>query len=630
MAEAQNPAPGGCGKPVRLENGGFDKPEIPQSERKHPKFFNKGQVPGWKTTERGGEGQIEIWRAGDNYEGVESSKAGDPQFAELNANEPSMLYQDLDTPVDGQKLYWSLSHRGRRGEDTMYVRIGPVPAEGQKFQPNNEPVNGKPGKDTPLVNGKSWGRHSGVYIVPAGQRRTRFGFEAGPTASNDKSVGNFLDDISFGTEPCVVLTKKVVPASGEVKAGDTLTYEVTATNEGGSPADNLILTDTIPAGTSYVPGSLRITHGPGTGETLPDNRGQGRAYYDPASRTVTFHLGEGATATKGGRLTETSETTPVSTTAQFRVTVDRSGGGPIENQAVATYDNTMESPVESKRSVSNAVSTARQRATKLSLTKAADRTQVTVGEIVTFHILVTNQGPGEATGVSVTDRLPRNLTYVSATATGGSGGSGYDPATGVWHVGTLAPRTSAHLELKAAVTRPGSIRNIARARANETTAESGTGTSTITLCAYPPASCPPGGGGGHGGWGGQGGHGGCGGQGGWGGQGGCSPVPAPCPEACGLTASGRTEPGKGWRWYSDKTVFIDVDTTDAGFTATPVYLTSLDAGQSWVPNGFTQVSGAAPTGFRLYFWRADGAPFSPADAERLNLQVNWIGHQQPE
>lgn len=46
------------------------------------------------------------------------------QFAELNADEESTLYQ-YATTVGGNVYEWGLSHRGRYGIDQMAVIIGP-------------------------------------------------------------------------------------------------------------------------------------------------------------------------------------------------------------------------------------------------------------------------------------------------------------------------------------------------------------------------------------------------------------------------------------------------------------------------------------------------------------------------
>jgi len=61
----------------------------------------------------------------------------------------------------------------------------------------------------------------------------------------------------------------------------------------------------------------------------------------------------------------------------------------------------------------------------LALTKMADRTQVKIGQNITFTITVTNLGPATATGIYFGDSLPDPLNFVSATCTKGptSGGA---------------------------------------------------------------------------------------------------------------------------------------------------------------------------------------------------------------
>ncbi|HSR68949.1 MAG TPA: hypothetical protein VLU25_13510 [Acidobacteriota bacterium] len=57
--------------------------------------------------------------------------------------------------------------------------------------------------------------------------------------------------------------------------------------------------------------------------------------------------------------------------------------------------------------------------TDLSLSKVADADAVSLDGQVTYSITVTNQGPEDATGVTVTDDLPAQLTALSASATEG-------------------------------------------------------------------------------------------------------------------------------------------------------------------------------------------------------------------
>jgi uncharacterized repeat protein (TIGR01451 family) len=59
-------------------------------------------------------------------------------------------------------------------------------------------------------------------------------------------------------------------------------------------------------------------------------------------------------------------------------------------------------------------------AADLSLTKTASVASTTVGSSITYTIKATNNGPGSATNVTVSDPLPGNVTLVSASATQGS------------------------------------------------------------------------------------------------------------------------------------------------------------------------------------------------------------------
>ena len=55
------------------------------------------------------------------------------------------------------------------------------------------------------------------------------------------------------------------------------------------------------------------------------------------------------------------------------------------------------------------------------------------GDTVTFQIEVINTGAAQATNVSLIDSLPAGITYTADTTSQGS----YDPATGVFTIGTL-------------------------------------------------------------------------------------------------------------------------------------------------------------------------------------------------
>ena len=73
------------------------------------------------------------------------------------------------------------------------------------------------------------------------------------------SVLTFVTDIY---DPVVKATKTVVDQNGALSHGDVLRYLVNVTNSGQDAAVNTVLTDAIPANTTYVPNSLEIVSGP--------------------------------------------------------------------------------------------------------------------------------------------------------------------------------------------------------------------------------------------------------------------------------------------------------------------------------------------------------------------------------
>ena len=55
----------------------------------------------------------------------------------------------------------------------------------------------------------------------------------------------------------------------------------------------------------------------------------------------------------------------------------------------------------------------------LKVTKALTRSSPHVGELLTFHVIVANQGPSPATGVAVTEVLSAGLAFESAAPSQG-------------------------------------------------------------------------------------------------------------------------------------------------------------------------------------------------------------------
>lgn len=208
--------------------------------------------------------------------------------------------------------------------------------------------------------------------------------------------------------------KTVTDVDGNDPAGpgDTLQYTVNLTNTGGDPANNAVLTDGLPPNTTYVPGSLAIANGPGAGPQT-DAAGDDQAEYLPATRTVRFRLGTGATATTGGVI-DVNAATAVS----FQVTVDTAAADTtIANQSSLSYvAATLNQPF---RYVTNAAQTSVQANADLVVSKTGGPF-VDAGEGSLSRITVRNNGPNVARNAQVSDQLPADVTFVSATPSVGT------------------------------------------------------------------------------------------------------------------------------------------------------------------------------------------------------------------
>ena len=99
------------------------------------------------------------------------------------------------------------------------------------------------------------------------------------------------------------------------------------------------------------------------------------------------------------------------------------------------------------------------------------------------------------------------------------------------------------------------------------------------------------------------------------------------PVQSAFIAKGSTPVGNtAWQQYPDgEGVFVDVDTSSAGFKTTPIYITSLGGRLAhWSTTGATSIYTPTPTGFRVYVRWSIGGPLTPAEANYNQWHINWI------
>jgi uncharacterized repeat protein (TIGR01451 family) len=122
----------------------------------------------------------------------------------------------------------------------------------------------------------------------------------------------------------------------------------------------------------------------------------------------------------------------------------------------------------------------------LTITKSGAPNPVVSGNRLTYTIAVTNNGPQDATGVTVTDALPGSLHFNSVSPSQGtctrSTATNPQPKGGTvtCSVGNLANGANASIAIVATTTTPGMLTNTAQVTGNETDPDSSNNSATAT------------------------------------------------------------------------------------------------------------------------------------------------------
>lgn len=151
-----------AGKSIKVENGSFEEPVIGNKQYDQ---LSQEKVPYWQTTAyntNGSDGMIELFKSNTVY--IPNRQQLDPtdgkQAAELNADEESTLYQNINT-IPGSIYMWGLDHRGRTGVDTMALVIGPK----QDVDPSKNKGNGYDKSNNYHVNEYKYGSDQMMQMV---------------------------------------------------------------------------------------------------------------------------------------------------------------------------------------------------------------------------------------------------------------------------------------------------------------------------------------------------------------------------------------------------------------------------------------------------------------------------------
>jgi RHS repeat-associated protein len=90
--------------------------------------------------------------------------------------------------------------------------------------------------------------------------------------------------------------------------------------------------------------------------------------------------------------------------------------------------------------------------------------------------------------------------------------------------------------------------------------------------------------------------------------------------------SGQTTPGaSAWQVYTADGIYLDVNTSDCGYSGVPRYITSLGGDSShFGTTGATSIYVPTATGFRVYVRLVSGAALTPSQANSWGWRLNWL------
>ena len=190
--------------------------------------------------------------------------------------------------------------------------------------------------------------------------------DGGGAANQDRSIQpSALADV-----PVLSIVKST--STGTVSAGSSIAYTVVVTNEGPGTANNVTISDDLPGGTG-IDWSI---------QTNPDNACSITGSPPSETLSCTFtSLAAGASKS----VTVTSATTAAS---------------------CATYQNSASTSSTNGDGATSDIISIVVQCPNLDVQKTPDAQTVSAGSAITFSIVVSNGGPGTATGVQLSDNLP--------------------------------------------------------------------------------------------------------------------------------------------------------------------------------------------------------------------------------
>ncbi|MGA7614600.1 MAG: hypothetical protein WBX15_05400, partial [Thermoanaerobaculia bacterium] len=316
--------------------------------------------------------------------------------------------------------------------------------------------------------------------------------------------------VAIATYPVLEITKSAsVPSP--LGPGDQITYTIDLSNTGSGAATSVVVDDSIPTNTSYVPGSLTFDSASQTDIADGDS-----AWFDGtavhfsvaslaggAAHALTFKvtvdsplpngstvIGNTATVSAANAAPKSASTSSTATAAES-LSLSKSApsvlADPLATVTSVTSPTVLDVDSTTNLGVNQVIAINGTAAT----ITAISGTQLTLGSAVTaaagdtlvptfeYTIQYANSGDATAQNVTVTDPLPSGLLYVSSSPAPSAAPAIGANGTVSWNIGDVPPGSAAVLHIRVQPSATGSYTNTATLSSTTTPSVIATATTTV-------------------------------------------------------------------------------------------------------------------------------------------------------